>query len=156
MDDVAHVSAENAVELIFASHRITTVTAFAQAVKLAAIVPASGFLTNIAADGALVAKLRTRHLGRRLGQGMIAVPDKGALSDLCDGRKRADAKTPFRRLSDPAQCIEPADAHDLFDIEDIIPKASEEIRSPCVKPGSVGCELLHSLPYGTGANIREI
>jgi len=58
MDNEAHVSAKYAVEVIFSVYRITLVTSFAQAVKIASIIPASRLLAEVTTDGALVTELR--------------------------------------------------------------------------------------------------
>ena len=58
MDDEADVvAAEDAVKLVFPLGGETGVAAFAKAVEFAAIVPAAGFLAEVAANRPLVAKL---------------------------------------------------------------------------------------------------
>jgi hypothetical protein len=135
MNDVAHITAEYAVELILAPYGVTTIAAFAQTVKFAAIIPASGFLTYVSADGSLVAKLGARHLRGSLSEDTAALPDKRAFRDLGDGREGADANAPFSGLPYTAQCIQLADAHEFIRIEHMIPKAAEKVCSPCMKPG---------------------
>ena len=72
MDDVARVAAEDAVVAVLAGEGEADVAALAQAVEGAAVVPAAGFLAEVPADRALVAQLRARYRGGRLGEGGVA------------------------------------------------------------------------------------
>jgi hypothetical protein len=59
---VAKFAPENAVELVLTLYGVARITAFTETVKFAPIVPAPWFLTYVAADSPLVAKLRARYL----------------------------------------------------------------------------------------------
>jgi hypothetical protein len=67
MDDVTTLAAKDAMVSVFAFNGITAVSALSQAVEFPPVVPAPGFLAQIAADGPLVPELWACHLGSRLG-----------------------------------------------------------------------------------------
>ncbi len=90
MDNETILAAENAMVLVFAVYRIAVFSPLAQAVKFAPVVPAARLLAEIAAQGALVADLRTAHGRRPLGQGRIFLPDEGMGGHLGDGGQGAD------------------------------------------------------------------
>jgi hypothetical protein len=153
MEDVKDVAPEQAMELILTSYRIAAITAFARAVKLAAIVPAPGFLANVAAQRALVAKLGTRYVRSPLSQETVPMFQNGAFRHFGNGREGTDAECAFSRLSDAAQRMKLTDAHDFCGIKHVISKASQKVCSSCVQPGSVGRQVRQSLSDGMGKNI---
>jgi len=57
MNDVAPVAAEDAVVLVLAGNSITLVSALAETMEPAPIIPAPRLLAEVAADGPLVSQL---------------------------------------------------------------------------------------------------
>jgi hypothetical protein len=63
MDDIADMAAsKDAVVMIFSMLSKTRASAFSQAMKFSAVIPASGFLTKVPSKGSLIPKLWACHL----------------------------------------------------------------------------------------------
>jgi hypothetical protein len=123
--DIASISAEDGVILTLTGNRVARVATLAQAVEFTPEIPATGSLTDVSADGPLVAKLRTRHFSRGLREGAIALGDQRVTRDLRDRGERTDSEASVSELGDPAKLVQFRDAHHRRALEDIVTQASE-------------------------------
>jgi hypothetical protein len=63
MNDIADMAtSKDAVVMIFPILSEALASAFSQAMKFPAVIPASGFLTDVPSEGSLIPKLRACHL----------------------------------------------------------------------------------------------
>ncbi len=90
MHEVAGSAADDRVELVFAGESVAELAAFAQAREIAAVVPAARLLADVAAERALMAQLRARHLRRGLGERCIPLAQERVRGHLRHRRQRAD------------------------------------------------------------------
>jgi hypothetical protein len=122
--DVAGLSTEDAVKLVFSAHSIAAIASLAETMKFSPIVPAPRFLAEIASQSPLVAELGACHLGGALSQARIEAIDQRAFRHLRDGGEGTDADSAVGRFRDASQLLDPADAHDLFRAKDTIAKTA--------------------------------
>jgi hypothetical protein len=103
MDDVAPVSSENAMIMVFSCHCITPVSTFAQTVKFSPVIPASWLLAKITADGPLVPKLGTGGGSCSLGEGRISFLDHLAPRHIGQGCQCPDSQSAVVAVADTVQ-----------------------------------------------------
>jgi hypothetical protein len=72
MNHIAIFATEDAMKSVFTANCKTLFAAFPQTLKVPAVIPTSRFLTDIAPNGSLIAKLGACHFGGRLGQRGVA------------------------------------------------------------------------------------
>src|SRR5690606_25428325 len=93
--------------------RVAGIPAGATTVDAAAVVPAAGVLTEVAADRPGVADLRARDLRSGRGQHAEARTDHVVPLDLGQRRQRADLDAAVRRLANPLERVDAGQVDDI-------------------------------------------
>jgi hypothetical protein len=117
------------VQLVLAGGGEALVATFAQAVEVAAEIPAARALAQIAAERPLVAQLRAAYGGGGLRQHRIAIQDLAVGGDLGQSGQGSDPQATAWARADALEIFDGIDTHQAVGLEHSIAETSQQVRT---------------------------